>query len=308
MITLSGKIEMNKPVLLCLAGNLCSPSVFDRIQVPAFIQKIYVDYLRGDGPWDMEHMGQTLADMIQGWENTPVILAGYSAGGVLAISVACKIPERIAGLVLSNTGPCSVGHGNPGFAAELMERFEDEHYIREFLSSCFYRPISKTMEDSLWSYTRGVSGKAAYEVSKSLREVDYREALKAYHNPALIIHGRLDTRRRMDSVIMIQECLPQADTVLLDTGHTPMYEDAGGYQEVLLEWMKITAYYVEDNKVYSGRIIDIEAVTDKEYRFSIDSYGTCEGHYRISSGQIGKTVFLSEEEAHRSCYPGTSKV
>lgn len=238
MITRPGKVETNKPILLCLAGNLCSPSVFDQIQVPDSIQKIYVDYLSGTGPWDMEHMGRMLADMILAWGNTPVILAGYSAGGVLAISVACKIPERIAGLVLSNTGPCSIGHGNPGFAAELMERFEDEEYIRKFLSSCFYQPVSKTMEDDLWSYTRGVSREAACEVSKSLREVDYREALKGYHNPALIIHGRLDTRRRMDSVMMIQECLPQADTVLLDTGHTPMYEDAKEYQEVLLEWME----------------------------------------------------------------------
>lgn len=237
MITLSSKIEMKKTVLLCLAGNLCSPSVFDRIQVPGSIQKVYVDYLEGDGPWDMDSMGQKLADMILGWEKTPVILAGYSAGGVLAISVASKIPERIAGLVLSNTGPCSIGHGNPGFAAELKERFEDEDYIRSFLSSCFYEPISKDMEDSLWLYTRGVSRDAAYEVSKSLREVDYRESLEAYKNPVLIIHGRFDTRRGMDSVSMIQKCLPQAKTVLLDTGHTPMYEDSEGYQKALLDWL-----------------------------------------------------------------------
>lgn len=235
MITLSGEIETNKPVLLCLAGNLCSPSVFDRIQVPDSIQKIYVDYLDGDGPWDMDSLGQRLADMILGWEKTPVILAGYSAGGVLAISVACKIPERIAGLVLSNTGPCSIGHGNPGFAAELKERFEDETYIRSFLSSCFYKPVSKDMEDSLWLYTRGVSRDAAYEVSKSLREVDYRGQLKAYKNPALIIHGRFDTRRGMGSVAMIQDCLPQSETVFLDTGHTPMYEDPEGYQKALLD-------------------------------------------------------------------------
>ena len=241
MILLSEKTNWDKPVLLCLAGNLCSPEVYGRIQLPEGIDKIYVDYLGGEGPWDMDNMGYELADLILSRAQVPVILAGYSAGGVLAISVACKIPERIAGMVLSNTGPCSLGHGNPGFAAELKARFDDESYIREFLRSCFFNPISMDMEDRLWDYTRKVTKEAAYEVSKSLRETDYRELLKNYKNQAAIIHGRLDTRRGMDSVAMLQECIPQADTVLLDTGHTPMYEDPAGYQEGLNTLIKKTA-------------------------------------------------------------------
>lgn len=233
MMILSEKTEWDKPVMLCLAGNLCSPEVYDLIQLPEGIEKVYVDYLGGEGPWDMESMGNELADLIQSSMQVPVILAGYSAGGVLAISVACKIPERIAGMILSNTGPCSLGHGNPGFAEELKTRFDDEVYIREFLESCFYNPVSKDMEDRLWNYTRSVSREAAYEVSKSLREIDYRERLREYKNPVIIIHGRLDTRRGLDSVAMIQDCLPQADTILLETGHTPMYEDPAGYQKAL---------------------------------------------------------------------------
>lgn len=57
MITLSEKIKGDKAVLLCLAGNLCSPEVFDRVQAPDAVQKVYVDYLGGAGPWDMEIWG-----------------------------------------------------------------------------------------------------------------------------------------------------------------------------------------------------------------------------------------------------------
>lgn len=60
-----------------------------------------------------------------------------------------------------------------------------------------------------------------------------------------------------------------------------------------------SVFYVEDSEIYSGRVTNIEETGDGAFEFSIDSYGTCEGHYRISSGQIGKTVFLSEEEARR---------
>ena len=59
----------------------------------------------------------------------------------------------------------------------------------------------------------------------------------------------------------------------------------------------MTVYYIEDFEVFSGQVIDVENSTDGGVEFSIDSYGACEGHYRISSGQLGKTVFLSEEDA-----------
>lgn len=58
----------------------------------------------------------------------------------------------------------------------------------------------------------------------------------------------------------------------------------------------MTVFYLEDGAVYSGRVIDLEPV-DGGFFFSIDSYGTCEGQYRIASGQLGKTVFEKEEEA-----------
>ena len=90
----------------------------------------------------------------------------------------------------------------------------------------------------MWKYTRTADPEAAYTVSRSLREVDYREALKAYKNPALIIHGSLDTRRKMDSVTMIRQSLPQAETVLLQTGHTPMAEDVKGYGEALNRFLQ----------------------------------------------------------------------
>ncbi len=137
------------PAVLCIAGNLCSPEVFDRITVPEGVQKLYLDYLQSPGPWDMDSLGQQLLDTVRELELGPVVLAGYSAGGVLAISAACKGPDQIAGLLLSNTGPCSLGHGNPGFADELREHFDDEGYIRGFLASCFYRSADAELMDRL---------------------------------------------------------------------------------------------------------------------------------------------------------------
>lgn len=234
MIRLSAIPAPGKPVLLCVAGNLCDPSVaFERIAPPEGFEKIYVHYLENPGPWDMETLGKELADLLASLSPSPVILAGYSAGGVMCISAVSKAPELAAGLVLSNTGPCSIGHGSPHFAQELKEKFDDEPYIRSFLASCFYHPIPDQTLDRLWNYTRTVAPEAGYEVSLSLRQNDYRESLKAYQGPAAVIHGQLDTRRKMDSVKMICDSLPQARVTLLQTGHTPMWEDFRGYQRAL---------------------------------------------------------------------------
>lgn len=184
MIRLSQVPDPNNPVLLCIAGNLCDPSVaFERIAPAEGFQKIDLHYLNG-------------------------------------------------------SGPCTIGHGNPRFAQELKESFHDEAYMRGFLSSCFYKPIPKEVEDRLWNYTRTTDPLAGYELSSSLRQNDYRESLKAYHGPVAVIHGQLDTRRKMDSVTMICESLPQAKVTLLQTGHTPMWEDAAGYQTALNELLR----------------------------------------------------------------------
>ena len=63
----------------------------------------------------------------------------------------------------------------------------------------------------------------------------------------------------------------------------------------------MTVFYVEDAEVFSGMVIDVEKMADGGVEFSIDSYGSCEGHYRISSGQLGKMVFLLEEDARAHC-------
>lgn len=57
-------------------------------------------------------------------------------------------------------------------------------------------------------------------------------------------------------------------------------------------------FYIDNGNVYSGRVMDME-YAKSDFTFSIDSYGDCSGQFRISSDQIGRTVFLNKEEAVR---------
>lgn len=55
-------------------------------------------------------------------------------------------------------------------------------------------------------------------------------------------------------------------------------------------------FYIDNGNIYSGKVMDME-YAKADFTFSIDSYGDCSGQFRISSDQIGRTVFLNKEDA-----------
>ena len=55
-------------------------------------------------------------------------------------------------------------------------------------------------------------------------------------------------------------------------------------------------YYLINGVLFSGRIMDLECVGNKQ-TFSIDSYGGCEGQFVIDIDQLHQRVFLSIQEA-----------
>lgn len=57
-------------------------------------------------------------------------------------------------------------------------------------------------------------------------------------------------------------------------------------------------YYIEEGHIYSGKAIHLQNREDG-FTFQIEGYGACEGPWLISSEQVGRTVFLSEEEAQK---------
>lgn len=62
-------------------------------------------------------------------------------------------------------------------------------------------------------------------------------------------------------------------------------------------------YYIADEQMYSGIVIDKENTTCG-FRFSIDSYGGCEGNFKITSDQIGISVFTKKEDALKAIKKG----
>lgn len=220
-----------RSVVICLAGNLCSPDLFDRVRFGSF-EKVKLDYLRECPSGDVEEIGAWLVRWVRTRHFAHVVLAGYSAGGVIAISAASKAPELFDALILSNTGPSAEGNSKSHFVDDLRAHGQESSFQRNFLSSCFLHVPSEEVLERLVDYALDSSFDRAIEVSQSLRQRNYDQAIRAYRNPVLVLWGEKDTRRTAAARQKLVQCLPQAEVHLLPAGHTPMWDCPDEYSRL----------------------------------------------------------------------------
>lgn len=228
----------NETIVCCLAGNLCSPRVFDKIQFSPLAKKVYYDYLNQASTGHVDKIAEELITWIREKAWKKVVLAGYSAGGVIALAAASKAPELFQGLILSNTGLCAEGNSKNNFPQELQLHGKERNFLKSFLDSCFLLLPPQEMENLLVKYALQAPLEKAVEVSISLRQVDYSSAISCFHGSVLILWGKKDRRRTEVALRRLERCIPQAETFLLDAGHTPMWDAAKGYQTRCREFLQ----------------------------------------------------------------------
>ncbi|MCD7906830.1 MAG: alpha/beta fold hydrolase [Clostridium sp.] len=163
-----------------------------------------------------------------------VILAAYSAGGVMALQAAITDSEHlIAGLLLSNTGPCAIGHGDPDLPKRIQEQWFSMELFEPFISRCFSRPVDPALKEKMIEYAREVDKETVYQASTTLREHDLRPDLPKISCPVMIAHGSLDKARTMEHVKMLTDGIADTEVFLLNGGHTIMVEDHDTWVEKL---------------------------------------------------------------------------
>jgi non-heme chloroperoxidase len=166
---------------------------------------------RSSQPWDgndMDHYADDLAQVIEALDLKNIILAGFSTGGgEVARYVGRHGTKRIAKLGLisavpplmlktdTNPGglPIAVFDGiRAGSVANRAQLYLD------IASGPFYgfnRPGAKPSQGLIDSwYAQGMQGghKNTYDSIKAFSETDFRDDLKKFDKPTLIIHGEDD--------------------------------------------------------------------------------------------------------------------
>ncbi len=147
---------------------------------------------------------ETLAEMMASQLPSQALLMGWSLGGLVALLIALRWPERLRGLVLIGTTPCFVTRPGwrhavapevfSGFAQSLKQDYADT--LRRFLAlqaqgSDSVRSVLQLLRQRLLAQPRPEDGvlEAGLEI---LRDTDLRDGLAELALPLTLIHGSGD--------------------------------------------------------------------------------------------------------------------
>ena len=230
-----GEITPGKPTILCIAGSMIDPCVYDQMEIPEGFCAGKVDFYHSPGPYDAMSIAAAILEYDDEHQLGPLVLVGYSAGGVIAMAAACQAPDKVKGLLLSNTGPCTVGHGDVNLPQRILEQWNNQEFRNRFIDRCFSRPVPPFLRLRLEEYINTIQCQAAHDLSKSLRQLDLREPLRRVDCPVVIAHGIDDKTRTLAHAQMIVDSIPHAKLRPIPGGHTIMVENKAGWQAALDE-------------------------------------------------------------------------
>jgi len=226
------------PVLVALPGAGCSPAVLGGLQAPGWtVQPVdWAQPPHSPHSCDPRQVAQRLADAlrarVQDRDAGPVVLLGYSVGGVLALLTALQPDLPLAGVVAGNTGAHSRRHGDPAFPQRVREAWSDTAQ-QAFLQACFETAPPQDLWQQLRAYLASLPPQALLQSLEGLRAVDLTPQLPALRCPVLVLHGERDRRRSVADAVELAACIPQARLQLLPGGHTPMVDCLPQYLQAL---------------------------------------------------------------------------
>ena len=220
---------MAEAVLVGLPGTLCSPAVFEPV-ARALAGEVTIapfSWLTQPGPWDIPAVAERAAVHIaENWP-PPVLVCGHSTGGAIALQLAVRHPELVAGLVLVDTGAHMRGHGDVDAILRSVRDNWGPELWAAVLDRSFRQPLDDETRAALLEWAAQVDPRAAYDVLASQRDLDLTSGLPGIGQPAIVVHGRYDRARPPEQGRELAGALPNAEFRLVETGHTPLYEAPG---------------------------------------------------------------------------------
>lgn len=190
--------------------------------------------------------------LIKNMPNGPVILLGWSLGGILAMEMARCVPDRIRGLVLLSTTPAFTSRAGWPYGCQesllhafkadalnnpkrLLRRFSTMMFAGEKMSARRYREVlAQSMRwDTLPSAYTLIQG------LETLQGMDLRRSLPKIEMPSLVVHGGADRVIPKEAGVYLAAHLPKASMLVFsDVGHAPHLSRPAQLVQAMLGWSR----------------------------------------------------------------------
>lgn len=217
------------PRLVCLPGLLCEPAVFDPMLVSPKLAAVAADSHALSVPVlsDFDAIVTALSSEIPDGS----VLVGMSMGSYLALALAQRLKERLAGLVLIGTNAAA---DTPKAAAirEKVVAWARKHGVDALADTVANAMLSPQRRDdpalrsviATMAQAQGLDVFAAHQTALAGR-ADQTAALAAIDCPVLVVSGSEDTVTPPDVGRAVADAVPQGHFRLLDgVGHMPVLE------------------------------------------------------------------------------------
>jgi pimeloyl-ACP methyl ester carboxylesterase len=234
-----------KKSLLLIPGLLCDDAVW--ASQAAALADIAAVRVANNG--DTDSLG-ALAESIIAHAPPRFALAGHSMGGRIALEVARRVPERLLGLALLDTGYEALARGEAGereaagrYALLAMARREGMRAMaRTWLQGMVYPSRltdAELVEPILDMFERRTPDLFALQIKALLGRPDATSVLATLECPTLVLCGREDTwasPSRHDSMAkMIRHSTME---IIPDCGHMAPLERPQAVNRAFRQWLE----------------------------------------------------------------------
>jgi pimeloyl-[acyl-carrier protein] methyl ester esterase len=195
---------------------------------------------------DFIHLHETFGS-ITSRDKTPLILVGWSLGGMLAMQLAALHPDRIGKLILISSTPRFTASDTyqaglpPTILKRLMKKLSHDKWQTQLdfytlMFSATERAYAEQYSTTLAPVMADIPLSTLTAGLDYLLQMDLRDILTQIIVPCDIIHGSADTVCPISAGHYLANHLPKAKLHLLkDAGHIPFYTRARDFQLLLKE-------------------------------------------------------------------------
>ncbi len=229
------------PPLVLLPGMMCDARVFG----PQIAALSSLCGLHLPGPLARPSVG-AMAEAVLADAPPQFALAGLSMGGIVAMEIAARAPERVLRLALMDTNPLAEAAEMQARRGPQMERvragglagvMRDEmkpNYLTE-------GPRRAEILDLCLEMALALGGEVFCAQSEALRDrSDQRAVLSALGVPALVLCGRSDRLCPVERHELMQSLIPGSVLHIVEgAGHLPCLEQPEETTAALRCWLEV---------------------------------------------------------------------
>ena len=171
-------------------------------------------------------------------------LCGLSMGGLVAMEVLRRMPDRISRLCLMGTSPLAETPGEAAAREPMLARVKAgqlTEVLRDTMRPDYLAPSAQRMEllNRFWQMAEDLGPELYIRQSRALqRRKDQQATLRKSRVPTLILCGEHDGLVPVRRHTFMSELMPNARLqVMPDVGHLPVWEQPEATTAVLRDWL-----------------------------------------------------------------------